>query len=86
MPRKLINDFFDNNQVLSWQTLAIDVQIIIYYYLKNQFYSTEKILTIKNEYQKNLDNTFSNMLSKIYWRRRYEQHKYYYNLTKKKTL
>ena len=86
LPRKLINDFFDNNQVLSWQTLAIDVQIIIYYYLKNQFYSTEKILTIKNEYQKNLDNTFSNMLSKIYWRRRYEQHKYYYNLTKKKTL
>ena len=86
LPRKLIEDFFNNNRTFLWKTLAIDVQLIIYYYLKNNFYSTEKILTIKNEYEKNLDNKFSNILSKIYWERRYEQHKYYYNLTKKKSL
>jgi glycosyltransferase involved in cell wall biosynthesis len=86
LPRKLIEEFFYNNKTCSWKTLAIDVQLIIYYYLKNKYYSTEKILTIKNEYEKNLDNKFSNIFSKIYWKRRYEQHKYYYNLTKKKSL
>jgi hypothetical protein len=86
LPRKLIEDFFKNNQAFLWTTLAIDVQLIIYYYLKNKYYSTEKILTIKNDCEKNLDYKFSNILSKIYWRRRYEQNKYYYNLTKKKSL
>ena len=86
LPRKLIEDFFKNNQTFLWKRVAIDVQLIIYYYLKNKFYSTEKILTIKNEHEKNLDYKFSNILSKIYWRRRYEQHEYYYNLTKKKSL
>lgn len=86
LPRKLIEDFFKNNRTFLWKTLAIDVQLIIFYYLKNKFYSTDKILTIKNDYEKNLDYKFSNILSKIYWRRRYEQHKYYFNLTKKKSF
>ena len=86
MPRKLIEDFFSNNRTFFWTTLAIDVQLIIYYYLKNKFHSIEKILTIKNDYGGNLDYKFSNVLSKIYWKRRYEQHEYYHNLTKKKSL
>jgi glycosyltransferase involved in cell wall biosynthesis len=86
LPRKLIENFFKNNKVFLWKTLAIDVQLIIYYYLKNKFYSTEKILTIKNEYDRNLDKKYSNIISKIYWVRRLEQHKYYYSLTKKKPL
>ena len=86
LPRKLIEDFFKKSGTFTWKMLAIDVQLIIYYYLKNKFYKTEKILTIKNEHVKNLDNKFSNILSKIYWKRRFEQHKYCYNLTKKKSL
>jgi glycosyltransferase involved in cell wall biosynthesis len=86
LPRKLIENFFKNNKVFLWKTLAIDVQLIIYYYLKNKFYSTEKILTIKNEYGRSLDKKYSNIISKIYWVRRLEQHKYYYSLTKKKPL
>ena len=78
--------FFKNNQTFLWKTLAIDVQLIIYYYLKDKLYSTEKILTIKQEHKENLDKKFSNVLSKIYWIRRFEQHKYYHKLTKKKTL
>ena len=61
LPRKLIEDFFNNNRTFAWTTLAIDAQLIIYYYLKNNFYSTEKILTIKNEHEKNLDYKFSNI-------------------------
>jgi glycosyltransferase involved in cell wall biosynthesis len=86
LSKELIEDFFNNNKISLWKTLAIDVQLIIYYYLKNKFYSTEKVLTIKNDYEKNLDKKFSNILSKIYWYRRFEQHRYYFNLTKKKTL
>jgi glycosyltransferase involved in cell wall biosynthesis len=86
LPRKLIEDFFKNNKTFLWRTLAIDAQLIIYCYLRNKFYSTDKILTIKNEYKENLDKRFSNILSKIYWTRRFEQHKYYYNLTNKKSL
>lgn len=86
LPRELIENFFNDNEVFAWRTLAIDAQLIIYYYLKNKFYSMEKILTIKNEYKKNLDNKFSNIFSRAYWERRYDQHKYYYNLTKKRTL
>ena len=86
LPRKLLEDFFNNNQLFLWKTLAIDAQLIIYYYLKDKLYSTKKILTIKKEYKENLDKKFSNVLSKIYWTRRFEQHKYYYYLTKKKSL
>ena len=86
LPRKLLEDFFKNNQLFLWKTLAIDAQLIIYYYLKDKLYSTKKILTIKKDYKENLDKKFSNILSKIYWTRRFEQHKYYYCLTKKKSL
>jgi glycosyltransferase involved in cell wall biosynthesis len=86
MPRKLINNFFNNNKPFLWKTLAIDAQLIIYCYLKNKFHTTKKILTIKKEYNKNLDKKFSNIFSKIYWSRRLEQHKYYYYLSKNKTL
>jgi glycosyltransferase involved in cell wall biosynthesis len=86
MPRELIEDFFKNNKIFLWKTLAIDAQLTIYCYLRNKFHSIKKILTIKNEYNNNLDKKFSNILTKIYWVRRFEQHKYYYNLTKKKSL
>jgi hypothetical protein len=86
LPRKLIEDFFKNNKTFLWRTLAIDVQLVIYYYLENKFYSSKKILTIKKEHNENLDNKFSNILSKIYWERRLEQHEYYYTLSGKKSL
>jgi len=86
MPRKLIQKFFNNKETFLWKTLAIDVQLILYCYLKNKFYPTEKILTIKNEHKKNLDNKFSNVFSKIYWIRRLEQHEYYYYHSKRKTF
>ena len=86
LPRKLIEDFFKNNKTFLWKFLAIDVQLIIYYSLRNNFRKTEKVLTIKNEHEKNLDKKFSNILSKVYWKRRLEQHQYYYSLTKKKSI
>jgi hypothetical protein len=86
LPRKLIEDFFKNNKIFLWKKLAIDAQLVIYFYLKNKFYSSKKILTIKNENTKNLDKKFSNILTKIYWQRRLEQHKYYCLIIKKKTL
>jgi hypothetical protein len=86
LPRKLIEDFFKNNKIFLWKKLAIDAQLVIYFYLKNKFYSSEKILTIKNENTKNLDKKFSNILTITYWQRRLEQHKYYSLIKKKKTL
>ena len=58
-----------------WKFLAIDVQLVLFYFYKKKFLYLDKILTFKKEDINNLDKTFTNYFKKIYWSRRYEQHK-----------
>ncbi len=70
----LLNKFFKNNKPYKWKFLAIDVQLILYYFYKNKFKYLDKILTTKIENINNLDKSFSNKNKKIFWLRRMEQH------------
>ena len=74
----VLKKFYNNYNVFKWKYLAIDVQIIIFYYYKNNFEYIDRNLTTKIENIHNLDKTFLKLNKKIYWLRRMEQH----NLTK----
>ena len=74
IPAKLLKKFYKFYNPYKWKFLAIDVQLVLFYYYKNKFTFLNKVLTLKNENVNNLDKTFSNYFKKIYWSRRYEQH------------
>ena len=76
---ELLKKFYKNHNPYEWKYLAIDVQIILYYFYKKNLEIIDKILTTKVENINNLDKKFSNISDKNYWYRRLEQHK----LTKK---
>lgn len=71
----LLKKFFKNTNPYQWKYLAIDVQLVIYYHYKNKLKFLNSILTSKRESVNNLDKTYSNYMKKIYWDRRFEQHK-----------
>jgi hypothetical protein len=74
----LLKKFYKNHNPYKWKYLAIDIQIILYYFYKKNFKIINKVLTTKIENINNLDKNFSNIKDKNYWLRRLEQH----NLTK----
>ncbi len=75
----LLKKFYKNYNPYQWKYLAIDVQLILYFYYKKKFKFIDKILTSKKEDINNLDKTFTGIKNKNYWTRRFEQHE----LTKK---
>ena len=72
----LLKKFFTNTNPYKWKYLAIDIQLVIYFFYKKKFKYLDQILTYKNEYLNNLDNSFSNFKTNIFWERRLEQHKF----------
>ena len=70
----LIKNFYKNHNPYKWRYLAIDTQIILYFYYKKKFKKLSQIFTIKIENINNLDQTFSNVSKRKYWMRRMEQH------------
>tara|TARA_B100000768_G_scaffold114367_1_gene105873 strand:+ start:2404 stop:3195 length:792 start_codon:yes stop_codon:yes gene_type:complete len=70
----LLKKFYRLNKPYKWKFLAIDVQLILFYYYKKKFTYLNKVLTSKKEGINNLDKTFTNYFKKKYWIRRYEQH------------
>ena len=76
---KTLKIFYKKTNPYRWKYLAIDVQLVLYFYYKKKFVFLNEILTLKRENINNLDKKYSNYLSKIYWLRRLEQH----NMTKR---
>ncbi len=77
----LLKRFYKNHKPYLWKYLAIDIQIVLYFFYKKKFKTINKILTTKIENINNLDKNFSNFRHKIYWCRRLEQHKLTRNLS-----
>ena len=71
---KTLKKFYKTTDPYRWKYLAIDVQLVLYFYYKKKFIFLNEILTLKRENIDNLDKKYSNYLSKIYWLRRLEQH------------
>ena len=73
-----LKKFYKQNNPYKWKYLAIDSQLILFAHYKKKLIHIKKILTLKRVNINNIDKTFSNYLTKVFWLRRYEQH----NLTK----
>lgn len=71
----LIKKFFSNSNPYKWKYLAVDSQIVLYFFYKKKFKFLDIFLTLKLENINNLDKTFSRLNKKIFWDRRIEQHK-----------
>ena len=82
----LLKKFYKLHNPYKWKFLAIDVQLVLFYFYKKKFLYLNKILTFKKENVNNLDKTFTNYFKKIYWSRRYEQHKMTKQLSSKMNL
>lgn len=82
----LLKKFYKNINPYQWKYLAIDVQLILYYFYKNKFKFINKILTTKLENINNLDKNYSDKAKKNYWLRRMEQHNLTRKLSGKKNL
>ena len=76
---KNIKRFYIENNPYKWKFLAIDIQLVLYFYYKNNFIFLDEVFTLKRENVNNLDKKYSNYCSKLFWIRRLEQH----DLTKK---
>jgi glycosyltransferase involved in cell wall biosynthesis len=84
--REVIVNFFKQTKPFDYKYLAIDILIAIYCQIFYDFKNLNLYLTYKSLGVKNLDKTFSKIISKNYWHRRQEQHKYYINLFNKKKI
>ena len=84
--RKILKLFFKKTKPFKWKYLAIDVQLILFC---SRFFKIENKLnkiTFKRKHEKNLDDTFSNLISRAYWVRRKMQLDLNFSIRKKNTL
>ena len=82
----LLKKFYTNHNPYFWKYLAIDVQVVLYYFYKKKFKFLNNILTSKKENINNLDKTFSGLKNKNFWIRRFEQHELTRTLSGKKNF
>jgi len=79
-------NFFRETNPFAWKYLAIDILLVIFFQKKRKIKYLNKILTIKNEGNENLDTKFKGFFNKKYWFRRLEQHDYNYTFKKLKSI
>ena len=79
--KKLFQNFFRKLKINEVNFIAVDILLIIYYLKKT--YIIKEVLTIKKILEKSVDTKYSNKFSKIYWKRRIEQHIYLKKFHKK---
>ena len=84
--KDILKDFFTRTNPFFWKFLAIDIQLAIF---SDIFYKIDNInlyLTNKSENEKNLDKSYNFFFSKNYWKRRVEQHRFFFQLKKEKVF
>ena len=83
---KIIKKFFKEINPFKYKHLAVDIQLAAFINTKFNIKYLDEDLTYKSQNKKNLDKTYSNLLSKKFWIRRNEQHDFFINEIKKKKL
>jgi glycosyltransferase involved in cell wall biosynthesis len=74
---KIIKKFFKEKDPFKYKHLAIDIQLAAFINSKFNIKYLDEDLTFKSQNKKNLDKTYSNLLSKKFWIRRNEQHNFF---------
>jgi len=82
--RKILEQFFIKAKPLKWKLLAIDIQLLIYCSNVIKISSKLENITFKRKHKNNLGDTYLNVFSKIFWKRRICQHDYSYFIKKKR--
>tara|TARA_Y100000590_G_scaffold113826_1_gene129697 strand:+ start:1161 stop:1946 length:786 start_codon:yes stop_codon:yes gene_type:complete len=84
--KKILKLFFKKTKPFKWKYLAIDAQLILF--CSNFFNIKSKLnkITFKRKHEKNLDETFSNLMTKAYWIRRKMQLDLNLSIKKKNTF
>jgi glycosyltransferase involved in cell wall biosynthesis len=83
---KIIKKFFKETDPFKYRHLAIDIQLAVFINSKFNIKYLDEDLTFKSQNKKNLDKTYSNLLSKKFWIRRNEQHNFFIKEMKKNKL
>ena len=83
---KIINKFFKEKDPFKYKHLAIDIQLAAFINSKFNIKYIDEDLTFKSQNKKNLNKTYSNLLSKKFWIRRNEQHNFFIKEIKKNKL
>ena len=84
--KKILDNFFSIVNASDWNFMAIDALLSIYFDNIKPITFMGDQLTYKSFHHLNLDGTYSNKFSKNYWTRRFQQHKFYQFIHKKKYI
>jgi glycosyltransferase involved in cell wall biosynthesis len=84
--KKIIKKFFKENNPFKYKHLAIDIQLAAFVNSRFNIKYLDEDLTFKSQNNKNLDKTYSSLLSKKFWIRRSEQHDFFINQIKQNKL
>ena len=84
--KEILDNFFSIINPLDWNFMAIDALLSIYFDNIKPISFMGDQLTYKSFHNLNLDGTYSNKLSKNYWTRRFQQHRYYQFIHNKKYI
>ena len=84
--KKIIKKFFKENNPFKYKHLAIDIQLTAFVNSRFNIKYLDEDLTFKSQNKKNLDKTYSSLLSKKFWIRRSEQHEFFINEIKKNKI
>jgi glycosyltransferase involved in cell wall biosynthesis len=84
--RKIIQNFFKENKPFKYKHLAIDIQLASFVNSRFNIKYLDEDLTFKSQNKKNLDKTYSDLLSKKFWIRRNEQHNFFIDQIKNTKL
>ena len=81
--KEILKKFFKITDPFKYKHLAIDIQLAAFANLTICTTYLEEDLTFKSQNNKNLDRSYSNLLYKKFWIRRWEQHKFFNSKNKK---
>ena len=84
--REILNKFFKEGKPFDYKFLAIDVKLIMFATHRYSVINNFEGITLKRMHNKNLDKTYSNLLTSSFWLRRNMQIKYDYLLKRKMIL
>ena len=82
--KDVLKNFFKKCNPYEWKYLAIDVQLILFCSINFKVDNKLDSITLKRKHDKNLGDTYLNIFSKIFWKRRKCQHDFYNFLKGKK--
>ena len=82
--KELLLKFFSEIKIKKYKFLAIDILLAIYCNNKKKIIKFNRYFTSKVELSDSVDKDYTGFNNKLYWQRRFEQHKYNFFINNKR--